>query len=407
MALQSLETPPALFIRLNTGRDVIHTPSSLPAMPILPARPPSPEKRTLLPEDSGLFLTVLAGQERRVLELKEELERAESHLENLKRQWALHETSKKKNEIRHIEQLRPIHKSITDSRPFNPNSLSSIFKEHERQKPPSTNTKQSQRKVFSGSRHTRTLSLLSPKLPSSQQTMPSPPSIVPTGVRNTVNHTLRSEVSIGKSPTSIASPVSIGTAAFNPVISPPKDAILETGKQLSGDFREGLWMFFEDLRQATVGDEAISSSDSRNPPPGRILYSAKKHDSSHKGESIDLISALDGTRNVDAKATLDDQKLKRDVFGPSQKGKALHMEYLAMQSTFSSTKSNPVSQESPNSSESDDDGWDNWDSPKPKDSLPRLSTSTNTSDHAAYTPTEKSSPRTSIRFTYLEVFAHQ
>lgn len=386
-------------------RDVIHAPPSLPTLPILPARPPSPERRTLLPEDSVAFLTALAGQERRVLELKEELERAETDLEHLKRQWALHESSKKKNEIRHIEQLRPISKSVNDTSSFNPNSLLGIAEEHERQKPPSTGTKQSQRKVFSGSRHTRTLSLLSPKLSSCQQTMPSPASVLPTGPRNAVNHTSRSEISIGKSSNVTTRPVSLRTAVYNPVTSPPKDAILETGKQLAGDFREGLWTFFEDLRQATVGDEAISNSVSRSSPTGRGPYAAKKHDNDHKGESIDLASALEGTKNADRNMTLDDPKLKSYVFGPSEKGNGLRMEHSAEQSTFSSTKSSSASQENPIPNESDDDGWDNWDSPKFKDSLPRLSTSTNTSDHAANAPTEKSSPRTSIRFTYLDFFA--
>lgn len=32
--------------------------------------------------------------------------------------------------------------------------------------------------------------------------------------------------------------------------------ILRTGKKMANDFRDGLWTFFEDLRQATVGDEA-------------------------------------------------------------------------------------------------------------------------------------------------------
>lgn len=401
MALQSLETPSALSIRLNTSRGVTHTTSSLPATPILPARPPSPERRPLLPDDSSTFLIALAGQERRVLELKEELERAETDLENLKRQWAVHETSKKKNEIRHIEQLQPISKSVSG-----PNSLPGIAKEHERQKPPSTNTKPLQRKVFSGSRHTRALSLLSPKPALSQRTMPPPVSIVPTGPGNIVNHTLRSEVNVGKSSAATTGPKSMSAAPYNPAASPPKDAILETGKQLVGDFREGLWTFFEDLRQATVGDEAILNSDSRNSPSVRNLCASKKQDSGRRGECTDLASALKEAKSADTKTKLDSRKLTGDAFGPSEKGDSLHMESSA-ESTSSSTKSNSMPQENPDPNEADDSGWDSWDSPKTKDLLPRLSTSSNISNHAAYSSTGKSSPRTSTRFTYLEVFAHQ
>lgn len=192
------------------------------------------------------------------------------------------------------------------------------------------------------------------------------------------------------------------TAANNPLISPPKDAILETGKSLVGDFREGLWMFFEDIRQATVGDEAISDSDLRNSPSSRNLSTAKKHNSFHKDGGIDAAPALEGTKNS---MTLDNRKLKCDGFCASEKGKGLHLENSAGQSTFSSTKSKSVSPENVNSNESDDDGWENWDTPKPKDSMSQLNTSTNSSDYAAYTPTEESKLRTSIRFTYLEVSA--
>ena len=197
MALQSMETPSVLFKGSNYSRDVIHTPPSLPTTQILPARPLSLVRRPLLPEDSGAFLTALAGQERRVIELKEELERAKLDLTRLKRQWALHEMSKKKNKIKDIEQLRQIRKPVCDTNPFSPIGLSSTAKEHKRQNPPQINSKQPQRKVFSGSRHTRALSLLSPKLPPSQQTISSPARVVPACLGNKVNHSLRSELSIG------------------------------------------------------------------------------------------------------------------------------------------------------------------------------------------------------------------
>jgi Domain of unknown function (DUF4048) len=44
---------------------------------------------------------------------------------------------------------------------------------------------------------------------------------------------------------------------------PSREALLRTSKQMASDFREGLWTFFEDLRQATVGDEGINGTESR------------------------------------------------------------------------------------------------------------------------------------------------
>jgi septal ring factor EnvC (AmiA/AmiB activator) len=66
-----------------------------------------------LPNDSNGFLVALAGQERRVLELKEELQKAEDELKRLKKQWAHHEAHKKKAEIRHVEQLQPLQTVVT------------------------------------------------------------------------------------------------------------------------------------------------------------------------------------------------------------------------------------------------------------------------------------------------------
>ena len=47
------------------------------------------------------WLTAIASQERRVLELREELQRAERELVSLKRQWALSERARKKTEVDH------------------------------------------------------------------------------------------------------------------------------------------------------------------------------------------------------------------------------------------------------------------------------------------------------------------
>ena len=61
-----------------------------------------------LQQNLAIFWTALAAQEKKVLELKEELNKVESDLEQLKKQWAIHEASKKKEEMRHVEKLRPI-----------------------------------------------------------------------------------------------------------------------------------------------------------------------------------------------------------------------------------------------------------------------------------------------------------
>ena len=88
------------------------TPStSVPSTPVTSTREQSPERKPLHFGDSNAFLTALAAQERRVLELKEELQKAEVELHNLKRRWASQEAAKKKNELLQLEQLQPLKSS--------------------------------------------------------------------------------------------------------------------------------------------------------------------------------------------------------------------------------------------------------------------------------------------------------
>ena len=148
------------FQSSNASR--IHTPStSVPSTPLLATRPASPEKKALYPGESDNFLTALATQERRVLELKEELQKAEIDLRKLKKQWAAHEAKKKRNEARNLEQLQPLKTSLSESAANHDESPVLASRELDRRKTLSSSMRSSQRKVFSGSRHTRTLSLLS------------------------------------------------------------------------------------------------------------------------------------------------------------------------------------------------------------------------------------------------------
>ena len=256
MAGQSQDDSPRAFTHCGS-----HTPSSsVLSTPVIPIRPPSPEKRTPRTGDTSGFLTALASQERLVLELRENLHRAELDLERLKRQWALHEAAKRRNEMRHVAQLQPLDTSITGTKPTDDEESSRSSREHERQTVVQAGRNQSQRKVFSGSRHMKTLSLLSPTATKNFETnLPANAEPAELGQGNAESKS-RSHISVETNcvvnPTSIASMAPAETPSANL----PKDDILDTGKQLVGDFRQGLWTLFEDLRQATVGEEAINGS---------------------------------------------------------------------------------------------------------------------------------------------------
>ena len=221
------------------------------------------EKTTSTPTDSG-FLVDLAAQERHVLELKEELVRAEAELEVLKRQWAMHEATKKRAEIRHVEQLQPLQSNASSMDNSSDEGLApartSLDQGTSR---PARDAKQSRRRVISGQTHARTLSLLSPdrggpQLMSQQSRRLTEPDL---GNAET-SHVLHSSTLSTSASTPAMAAASPSSDETND--GPQKDVILKTGRRMAEDFKDGLWTFFDDLRQATVGDEAIHGKGSRS-----------------------------------------------------------------------------------------------------------------------------------------------
>ena len=256
IARQDIESPPGQ-VRRAPGR--VHTPSSsVPTTPVISAAPASPEKQLRHPGQSNAFLTELAAQERRVLELKEELQKAEADLECLKKRWASHEASKKRNELRQLEQMQILTSSLSGRGQDRLADQASMHLDTEKQAMAPPTFKPAQRTVFSGSRHTRTLSLLSSKEPIADYDYP---------VRH--DHRARSRRDTANGHKSSPIP-ELGSSKDGPCDvdmksrDPPKDLLIETGKQLVGDFRNGLWTFFEDLKQVTVGDEAMNIKDQRS-----------------------------------------------------------------------------------------------------------------------------------------------
>lgn len=248
------------FQSSNASR--IHTPStSVPSTPVLATRPASPEKKSVFPAENDNFLSALAKQERRVLELREELQKAEADLGKLKKQWAAHEAKKKRNEIRSSEQLQTLKTSLPEYTAARDESPVSANRELDRRKTLSTSSRTSQRKVFSGSRHTRTLSLLAT---SNKMTEPQYPpradslSVKAKEVPDNIERIPELDV-LGQSSDS-------GKAGLK---SPDRDIIIETGKQLVGDFRQGFWTFVEDLKQVTVGDQASPVGELRQSPKSK------------------------------------------------------------------------------------------------------------------------------------------
>ncbi len=384
MARQSIEISPVLSAHSSNAHSRVDTPSSsVPSTPVVPERPPSPEKKAL--HDSNAFLTALAAQERKVLELKEELQRAEANLEKLKKQWAVHETTKKRYELRHVEPLQPLNAQLPCVGTLADHETI-VSGEQEKRKPRPLTTRQPQRTVFSGSRHTKTLSLLTPKPSAGDQSQPPDISSPKKARRGTTEGSPRSKIVQEVSSTSNMSDVLKSSRPRQSVSGPPKDPILDAGKQLVGDFKDGFWTFFEDLRQATVGEEIDTSN-------GKVV----------------LKSATTLKATIEDKAILQRETVARTRFPARQSslhGRASGASKASAETIFSNeqkivTPSKPQRQRNltvtTTAADADGWGWDYWDSPPGNISPPRLSTSVQRIDVLASSITEQSNPCTRLR----------
>ncbi|KAL3262145.1 hypothetical protein ABHI18_003073 [Aspergillus niger] len=365
-------------------------------------------------DDGSGLLTAIASQERRVLELREELHRAETELDSLKKQWASSERTKKRAEISYrAEPLIPLRspdQTPERSHRRNPSLSGSaspslaharLSRELDRRHSlraaatQGTTVSANGRRVFRGS-HTRTLSLLSPVSVSGDGRAASE------SETNSVNGR------IGRSPRSATLPSSVERSAGsgdsskptedmiaqwrNTMPPPSREALMRTGKQMASDLREGLWTFLEDIRQATVGEEGISATESRGVPPVR-----KRDSSSSTSRSRDRLSMQGGrTSRAGTKYSgKDSNSADIDASFWSEFGIDTAGQKSRSARGASSTPSGRIEQGDSHIPDVEDN-WE-WDSPK-KTHTPSSSRSTLESKQDQSPMTQNSSPRTSTSF---------
>ena len=379
-------------------------------------RPPSSPTRTsaeATPDPSnsanvsgGNFLTAIAAQERKVLELKEELQKAEVELDKLKKQWAQHEAKKKLSDSKRLTQLDTLQTILptVDKEHDEDGSSAWMHQEMERRKALLGGRKQRSRTVFSGSKHTRNLSLLSPTNDNtgaiSKRALPNPKQIT---TRQSIDDSTRVD---GPKAMARASTIPPFTNGMERTVSDQDnindkaidhEALIRTGKKMATDFKDGLWTFLEDLRQATVGEEATQRPAPKRQNSAQTLRAVKKQGSknslrpSSRGSSASRVSAKAKTPSpgrTPVPAPLP------DLADPS-----FWTEYGAVppqQTPISSRKKGPTSPQPPQSdskapSVASNDPWDTWDdSPQPS------RTSSMASELATLPSTVSGSPRTSV-----------
>lgn len=369
----------------SSSHSQAHTPpSSVPNTPLLPPRPSTPQKRPSHLADSNSFLTALAAQERRVLELREELHKANEELEKLMKQWAVHEATKKK--LRHVQQLQPLNTPPLGSSTPDDEEPARATRQLDRRRITSSSIKSSRRRMFPGSRHTRDLSLLAPADPGNQSDLPPRGNGPPEPHQAAAN-----DVAVPATVPELSS-LDVESSSDHSDKDPQKE-ILETGKKLVGDFRQGLWTFFEDFKQLTVGDEGISNAGLRNPTvtvPGNTPRPPSLKEKRTVLKESPVMKA--GTLNVVQETS---EKYQIEVSGPKERARIfLDGPTEAFRPTSTTTDLSFEGGIHANSSDSDDDGWNNWDTPK--GSTSRKEEFFDGADPVASPLTDRSSPRTSM-----------
>ena len=270
----------------------------------IPSEKSGPAYYTTSGEDSETddVLTLVAAQERRVLELREELHRAEAELQSLKRQWAVGETRKKSVEVgSKTHKMKRLSGGLPMAVPPTSQEDDYMRKERQLERRRSVvergNTRsrhaprKSQQRVFSSSRHTRALSLLAPSAPSQSQRLrrssqeeiayPSPSSdqcrsCAPLTDQATTKATVSEDVGFGRTYKNLANKKDIGR------VPPAADVFMRQGQKVAEGLKEGLWSLFEDIRQATVGEEGINGVAPQQTmhPPQRASF-GRNHSRTH------------------------------------------------------------------------------------------------------------------------------
>jgi hypothetical protein len=375
--------------------DPSQTSSPLTASPSLPSARASPRSKTVSFHDDTEalrspnsnatdFLTLVAAQERKVLEIREELSKAEAELNTLKKQWAVHEANKKREEVK---QVRRVPVSLDDVSHSPKQDQEDLEEERRRRRAlvemknmnkqsaakSGLGRKGSQRKVFEG-KHARTLSLLSPIAPHKSQELPD------AAAEPSEQSSLRSsedsqatpqqlpdrKPSLSRMPTldGLISPdaLQMGSsfgktykdlaAQHRRSLPPAAVDMMKQGKYVVEGVRDGLWTFFEDIRQATVGEEAINGASVEQQ---QRMNGHNNRPSKSKSKSGNKFAAQGKEDSFWREFGLDTPGKAHD-----KESRSGHVQQKSKDSTDSQNPPDLL-----DDVQDHDEEWDNWESPSP------------------------------------------
>jgi hypothetical protein len=318
------------------------------------------------PVEPNDLITAVAAQERRVLELREDLDRAESELARLKKQWTAQEAYKKRVDKPRAEPIRPamMHADPQDLE----DSATRLSMEMDRRKALLMGQQSQQgtsnpnrRRVLRGG-HTRALSLLSPAKTTEDFSVHEDNS---DGVKSPkVENSSQINRVAPITPTQLSKRASWAPRSVNQGSS-------SAMKQMAEDFKAGLWTFVEDLRQATVGDEPIHGTRSHHLRGIDGDTRSRIDNVSHSGDQ-DTIRASSTTTRPRVTSAFDKTPTPQSRLADAQKQEketgtpARHTRTVSKTKSRAEVKSKhflwtPLTVDS-----LDDNDWSGWESPTVK-----------------------------------------
>jgi hypothetical protein len=170
-------------------------------------------------------------------------------------------------------------------------------------------------------------------------------------------------------------------AAHRRSLPPVAADVVKQGRQVYDGVKDGLWTFFEDIRQATVGEEGINGTAAQQRPPKQPQRKASRR-SSDKGGRSRARNSVEASQTGPKETSfwnefgLDTPQRK----GPSNSSATEKNGHIQAKSSTDSSKP-PSLLPDLNDSGEVEDGWDAWDSPS----------SIKVSDHSAASNEQQSS----------------
>lgn len=156
---------------------------------------------------------------------------------------------------------------------------------------------------------------------------------------------------------------------------PAKDMILSSGKKMASDLREGLFTFFEDIRQATVGEEGINGTETRMIGPGKAQRQGPRSmQGNEQNSSKKIREETQGEKKIEKKTNMARRNTETPASG-LEKDDSFWKEFGLETPSNKDLNTTPVAQQqrlAPSPCLIDmDDSWDLWDSPRPPQQSPK------------------------------------